>query len=338
MKKIQFSVAVWLVTISQATACDICGCFMGITPYDNQSSVGIMHRYRIFHGHDGQRHQMFPQGAYPLPRPLNSDGAPHSHAPGTGSHQHDNNSGDFEAYRVLELRAKYFIHQRIELNAFVPYVMNTSRYEGSVTNLSGIGDVNLFAGYHLIRKIETTGRQHRLIAGGGVKLPTGDYYRKHPDGTRYAVLLQPGTGSADYFMYANYLTVHHNLGLNVNASYKLNGENYYREGIANSTATFANVFYRIPVSTDLLLIPSAQFFYEYTNGEMYAGELTHVHQMNNALLGPGLDVFYKNFSLNVACQLPVYEASTEHPASAGRIVVAVSYNVKQTKYVFKPKS
>ena len=31
-------------------ACDICGCFMGITPYDNQSGFSLMHRYRIFNG------------------------------------------------------------------------------------------------------------------------------------------------------------------------------------------------------------------------------------------------------------------------------------------------
>ena len=53
-------------------ACDICGCFMGITPYDNQSGFSLMHRYRIFNGYQeyGQRPHVFPAGARPFfPRP-----------------------------------------------------------------------------------------------------------------------------------------------------------------------------------------------------------------------------------------------------------------------------
>ena len=53
-------------------ACDICGCFMGITPYDNQSGLSLMHRYRIFNGYQalGQAPQFFPGGARPFfPRP-----------------------------------------------------------------------------------------------------------------------------------------------------------------------------------------------------------------------------------------------------------------------------
>ncbi len=315
-------------------ACDICGCFMGITPYDNQGSFGIMHRYRVFSGYQGTSSPFFPAGSqYVVPSRFNQDGQPHTHEPGTGGHTHRNPS-DYEIFRVVELRAKYFLHERIEVNAFVPLVMNSSRFEGSQTHISGLGDVNLFAGYHLIRNIETLGMQQRLIAGVGVKLPTGDYYRKNPNiDSRYPMLLQPGTGSTDAFFYLNYVTGYKNLGLSINASYKLNGENYYREGVANSTASFANLFYRIPVNGSLMVIPSAQFFYEFTKGETYRGEPTGEHGMDNALLGPGLDVFWKNFSLNLAFQLPVYEGKTTHPLSAGRTVLAVNYNLKQKKYL-----
>jgi hypothetical protein len=326
------------ISLQASHACDICGCFMGITPYDNQSSVGLMHRYRVFNGYNGQTHRFFPSGVSPiLARPFNRGGAAHTHAPGTGDHSHGNNPEDYEAYRVVELRAKYFLHQRIELNAFVPVAMNTTRYEGSTTNVSGIGDINLFAGYHLIRNVETVGFQQRLIGGAGIKLPTGDYYRKNRDGSRYPMLMQPGTGSVDYFVYLNYITGYDNLGLSLNTSYKLNGENYYKEGIANSTATFINLFYKFFLTEKWQIIPSAQFFYEYTKGETYSGEILGEHQMNNALLGPGLDVFYKNVSLNLAYQLPVYNAPTEHPYSAGRMVIALSYNLNQSKYLLKSK-
>ena len=40
-----------LLASPAARACGICGCFMGITPYDNQSSFALMHRYHILHGY-----------------------------------------------------------------------------------------------------------------------------------------------------------------------------------------------------------------------------------------------------------------------------------------------
>ena len=314
-------------------ACDICGCFMGITPYDNQSGFSLMHRYRIFNGyHDlGQSPQFFPSGARPFfPSPRNGDNG--------YTHSHHGDPTDFEAFRVMELRGKYFLSRRVELNAFVPYVMNTSQINGRQLNSSGVGDVTVFAGYHLIRAIETAGVQSRLIVGGGVKLPTGEYDRRNASGVRYALLNQVGTGTTDGFLYANYIGSYRSFGLSVNSSYRRASENRFRNSLAPSTATYASLFYRVALGENWQLYPSAQFFYEKTKGEMLEDQLTGEHAMNNALLGPGLDVYYKNFSLNTGFQLPIYTAETDHPASGGRLVVSVGYSFKQTKYLLGRKS
>ena len=303
---------------------------MGITPYDNQSGVSLMHRYRIFNGYQylGQQHQFFPPGVHPfIPPNPNSD---------TGyQHAHQGDPTDYEAYRVIELRAKYFLAQRLELNAFVPYVMNTSQSNGQQLNVAGVGDVTVFAGYHLIRTIETLGVQSRLIVGGGVKLPTGAFRRTAPDGRRYTMLNQVGTGTTDGFLYANYVGSWHSLGLSVNASYRRTTRNTFQNSLAPSATNFATLFYRLPLGQNWQVYPSAQFYYEKTKGEMLDGQLTHEHAMNDALLGPGLDVYYKNMSVNASFQLPVYTATTDHPASAGRFVVAIGYSFKQTKYLVK---
>ncbi|MDO7849828.1 hypothetical protein Q5H92_25935 [Hymenobacter sp. M29] len=322
----------WLAPRS-GRACDICGCFMGITPYDNQSSLSLMHRYRVFNGYRayGQSPQFFPAGARPFfPSPLNGDNG--------YEHNHAGNPNDFEAFRVMELRGKYFLSQRVELNAFVPYVMNTSQINGRQLNSSGVGDVTVFAGYHLIRAIETAGVQSRLIVGGGLKLPTGEFTRQNAQGHRYPLLNQVGTGTTDGFIYANYIGSYHSFGLSVNSSYRRSTENRFLNSLAPSTATFASLFYRLPLGENWQVYPSAEFFYEKTQGEMLDGRLTGEHAMNNALLGPGLGVYYKNLSLNTSFQLPVYNADTDHPVSAGRLVVAVGYSFKQTKYLLHGKS
>ncbi|QKG59215.1 hypothetical protein GKZ68_21295 (plasmid) [Hymenobacter sp. BRD128] len=300
---------------------------MGITPYDNQSGFSLMHRYRIFNGYQdyGQTPYFFPTGARPFfPSPRNGDSGYQDAATGDPT--------DFEAFRVMELRGKYFVSPRVEVNAFVPYVMNTAQINGKQLNVSGLGDITVFAGYHLIRAIETAGVQSRLIVGGGLKLATGDFRRQNDQGERYPLLNQAGTGTTDGFVYANYIGSFHNVGLSVNTSYRRATTNAYRYSMAPSSSTFANLFYRFAFGSDWQVYPSAQFFYEKTNGELYEGQLTGEHALNNALLGPGLDVYYKNVSLNTSFQLPVYTAATDHTASAGRFVVSVGYSFKQTTY------
>ena len=314
----------------RAWACDICGCFMGITPYDNQSTFALMHRYRSFNGYQalGQRPQFRPPGGTMFaPGRLNSDDG--------YRHSHRGDPSDFEIFRTVELRGKYFLAKRLELNAFMPFIMNTEQSNGQQLNISGLGDVTVFAGYHVLRRIETAGVQSRLIVGGGLKLPTGDYRRQSPDGRRYAMLTQPGTGTTDVFGYANYIASYRSVGLSLNQSYRRANANAFGNSVAPSVATFANLFYRVARGESWQFYPSAQFYYEKTAGEMLDGQLTHEHEMNAALLGPGLDVYYKNFSLNTSVQFPVYTAATDHPASAGRLVLAVGYSLNQTKFLIK---
>jgi hypothetical protein len=98
---------------------------------------------------------------------------------------------------VVELRGKYYLSKRLELNAFLPYVMNSARTNGATLNLAGVSDATVFAGYHLIRAIETAGVQSRLIVGGVAKLPTGNYQQRNAEGRRYPALTQPGSGTTD---------------------------------------------------------------------------------------------------------------------------------------------
>ena len=320
----------FLLAAPLARACDICGCFMGITPYDNQSGFMLMHRYRIFNGYQalGQSHSLFPSGSRWLTPTggLNSDNG--------YQHAHNGDPTDFEAYRVVELRGKYFLSRRVELNAFVPFLMNTEQANGNTLNLSGMGDVTVFAGYHLIRAIETAGVQSRLIAGGGLKLPTGDFRRANAAGQRYQLLTQAGTGTTDSFFYATYIAGYRGFGLSLTPSYRRSlRANAFQNELAPSFSGFANLFYRFALGPNWQVYPSAQFYYEKTNGEMLDGQLTHEHALNDALLGPGLDVYYKNFSLNTSVQRPLFTATTDHPASAGRVVVALGYSFKQTKYL-----
>ncbi|PWS28974.1 hypothetical protein DHW03_03830 [Pedobacter yonginense] len=301
---------------TQAIACDICGCFMGITPYLNRNSISLLYRYRSFNGYNGQQHSLFPKGgSFFIP----SD---RKNSPITN---HDGNPEDYELYRSLEVRGKYFITSRLEVNAILPYVSNSERYNGYTSTLSGIGDVNFYAGYHLVQKTESKFKQ-QLIAGAGIKLATGKNDFKNNEGIRYSSLMQGGTGSTDGFVYLNYLVGVGKFGASLNTSYKVNGTNSEEESIANSTTSFLNIFYTQRIGQDVQVMPSAQFFYEYSGGEKYKGVKTGEHVMNNLMGGIGLDVFYKNVAFNAGIQKNIWEGETDHPMSAGKVHLGITYN------------
>ncbi|UKT65292.1 transporter [Pedobacter mucosus] len=305
-----------VLTSSQVFACDICGCFMGITPYYNRNSVSLLYRYRSFNGYGGQSHSLFPKGGnFFIP-------ARSQNSPITG---HAGNPDDYELYRSLEIRGKYFINSRFEINAILPYVSNSERYNSNTSSISGVGDINIYAGYHLVQKLEDNFKQ-QLIAGAGIKLPTGKNDFKNNEGIRYLSLMQAGTGSTDGFVYLNYLVGLGKFGASINTSYKVNGTNNREEGIANSTTSFLNIFYTQRIGKDIQIMPSAQFFYEYSAGEKYNGEKTGEHVMNNLMGGIGADIFYRNVALNAGVQKNIWEGETDHPLSAGKVYVGITYN------------
>jgi hypothetical protein len=307
-----------------ANACDICGCYMGITPYDNQSGITLLHRYRSFGGYRGQKHPIFPQGAQ-LFNFNNQTNAPITN--------HNGNPSDYEVYRATEIRARYFLSKRIEINAIVPYNSNTEKYNGNTSTLTGIGDVNLFAGYHLLRKLDKPIINQRLIVGLGIKLPTGKFNAENFEGIKFGTLHQTGTCSTDGFAYLNYILGYKKAGLSLSASYKVNGQNKDQESIANSTTSFLNFFYNVKLNNTLKMVPSAQFAYEYSAGEKYQGIKTGEHVMNNLMGGVGIDFFIKNISLNMALQSNIWAAKDDHPMPAGRLVLGITYNFNQLYYL-----
>lgn len=310
--------------VKKASACDICGCFMGITPYDNQSSFAVQYRYRSFNGYYNQPQSFFPSGSQFLLAKNNHNGL---------ITDHNGNPNDYEVFRAMEFRTRLFFSRRIEINAILPYNSNSEYYNGNLNTVASIGDVNVYAGYHLINNVNQQTFKQRLIVGAGIKLATGKNDFTNFEGERYDVLTQTGTGSTDGFGYFNYLLGYKKAGLSLSGTYKVNGENKYNEGIANSTTGYLNLFYNVTLSKDIKMIPSAQLAYEYSGGEKFMGVKTGEHVMNNLMSGIGVDLFIKNISLNLAVQTKAWSAQDDHPQPSGRVVLGITYSFKQLYYL-----
>lgn len=322
MIKIKLSSVFFCLLISATSvACDICGNFMGVTPYNNRNSISFLHRYRVFNGYRNYQQQshFFPPSAYRV-----------AHV----AHQNDTASGvlnphsskDFESYKIFELRFKYFVHKRIELNVFLPLLDNKSKTNDMYEHHTGFGDVSVNAGFHLILPDEENEFKQKLLVGAGIKLPSGNYYAHDSHSMRLPFEMQPGTGSTDGFVYFNYILMYRKVGINVNGNYKMNGKNRYQEKINNSTTDFMSVFYKVKCKK-LMFYPSVQCNYEYTKGLRIKGVLQTATAVNALMLGPGLDVYYKSFSLNTSWQFTTLEKVLPGELkSAGRFSLGLNYN------------
>ncbi|MBK7181770.1 MAG: hypothetical protein IPH89_01930 [Bacteroidetes bacterium] len=340
MKQLLTLFGVLIFNISYA--CDFCGSFMGITPYDNQSSIAMLYRYKSYSGYfnANQNGKLFPNTYKSSVINSNSNTSFTNLKHGTHGTVLDStlSDRDYEVFTTAELRAKYFIHNRIEINGIVPFVMNSDRIKEQKQNIQGIGDITLFAAYHVISKTMTEKYQHRLIIGAGLKLPVGDYYQKNENNQRINFMLQPGTGSVDYLAYVYYVFGYKKIGFSFNSTYKINGENYYHEKIANSSTNYLNVFFKFRQEKDFKIFPSIQGYYEYTEGLFINDVLQAGTTMNIANAGIGLDLFYKQFALNTSFQVPVYEQKINgNMANACKLMVGLTFNFNQKKYLFNKK-
>ncbi len=321
MYKIKAHIVFCCLLISlNAIACDICGSYMGITPYDNKSSISFLHRYRVFNGYRNyqQQSQFFPKSAY---RTMHGGEADSMH---TTNHHYSKK--DFESYKIFELRFKYFVLKRLELNVFLPVLDNKSKSNDVYNHHTGFGDVSFNAGFHVITPKADKKVRHKLILGAGIKLPSGNFYAHDNNSDRLPFEMQPSTGSTDGFGYVNYVCMTKKTGASISLNYKANGQNKFQEKLSNSHNDFISVFYRLQYK-EVSFYPSVQANYEFTEGLKIKNVLQQNTQVNSLLLGPGLDVYYKSFSINTSWQFTALEEVRDgNLKSAGRISLGLNYS------------
>lgn len=328
-----FRTIVLLIFSLKISACDLCGTFMGITPYDNKSQLTLLHRYRVFNGYRNyqQTSRFLIPGAYRMlhdPSIIIGDSA-------TQTHSHS--SKDYETYKIIELRGKYFLHPKFELNFIFPLQQIKTKYDTQKNTNTGISDPSLFSGYHLIRRLNGYTFRQNLIIGAGIKLPLGISDKQNSDKKRMSVLNQNGTGSFDHFYYVNYLMAKNWWGATTNCMVKVNGKNKYNERYATTYNQTLNVFVKLQVK-DFKIFPAIFANYEHGKGLFINEILIPNTNVNVILLGPSIDINYKNLVLNASYQYNAYErVSSQNLSNAGRLVVGLTYNFNQTNYLIKNK-
>ncbi len=303
------------IIVQIASACDFCNCYLGLNPHYKKNSIGLRYQYMSYSGSHMEQWQM---------------------------QKLDYAEDDFlELRTVTELHAQYYPVQKLQLLATIPYIYNSERNtvgyihhhgndgNSSVVNINqGIGDPYLLAHYQVFNKVpmDTSlyGYSQRLMAGGGIKFPVGQW--KIADGVADNERIHlPGSGSWDFIASVVYLGKLGRLGLNMNLSYMFTTEN--RQSFSYGNRSNGNVvLYFQSKLKQVSVLPSTGIYYEQAISDLAngyelqntGGRILYAHS--------GLDLYYRRISLSGTIQIPFSQTLNKpQPAMNYRITTGISY-------------
>lgn len=272
----------------QSIACNMCGCsssnqYLGLLPQNNNNLIGMQYIYRSFSTNHPE------EGGITMP--------------GLSS----------ERYHTFQLMGKVNVSKKLQLLAFVPVVYNIQGQDNMAnTSINGLGDISVLANYKIIERNGCSWQQ-KLLAGGGIKLPTGKYDPNSVTTEEGLPNMQPGTHSWDFIANANYSVKYHATGLNIDVSYMATTVNKESYKFGNRLSSGASLFYEWK-KKNVSILPLAGMRYDFAakDYENYRERISDEDGGGWQLYASqGLQAYYKNICMYTMC----YEPISQHYAS-----------------------
>lgn len=283
------------MSVFTASACDICGCssgggFTGILPQFQRHFIGLRYTYRSF------------RTTHPT-----TDGS---------------RLTSMDRFHTTDLWARFYPHKRVQLFAVVPINSYSQTESGSTQRASGLGDIQLWVNYAIVQTPDSSKSpwRHTLLAGGGLKAPTGEN-NAFRNGERMNQNLQPGTGSWDAVLNAVYTVRYKQWGLNADANVRINTTNRQGFRFGNRAGGSLKFFYWGKYR-HWSFLPQVGVLADYGLKDRNAGIVVN-ESGGLAMMGTvGMDVYYKRYVLGATLQQPL-----QHTLAAGTIQPYQRYSV-----------
>ncbi len=292
----------YFAMISASLSCDICGCsvggnYFGILPKFQNNFIGVRYQYRSF---DSEHLILFP-GDVPMKT--------------------------HETFHTAELWGRYVVNRKLHLFAFLPYNYYIRDENETRSVVSGVGDISLMASYIVINTGNelSSNWKHALQIGAGIKLPTGKSNSIEPHSGLLIPSLQVGTGSFDLPFNLIYTLRYNQVGLNVEANYRMNTSNKRKYKFGDRITSSARIFYWKKIkNTSFLPHLGMSFEYGFIDQDK---KVKQEYTQSNVLMGNvGIDVYYRKMILNLSTQMPLYQDIAQGQiVSKQRLYAGVSF-------------
>lgn len=211
----------------------------------------------------------------------------------------------YETFQSTELWARFYPSHRLQAFVFIPYNFNRREEGGKITSSNGVGDIVVSANYTLINTYDSSASnwKHTLLAGGGIKLPTGQF-RKIEDGLTVNQNFQLGTGSVDFLLNLIYTLRYKNIGLNTEFTYNVNTTNRDDYRFGNTSRTGLTGFFLLPNTRAVTIMPNVGCSLETFRNNKQFGEPFPDTGGWAMLWNAGIESYYKNIALGVSYTHP----------------------------------
>lgn len=297
-----------------ASACDVCGIFLGVQPNDRRSTVGIFYRNRLM------------QGTTHVPLTSNLL-VKHGEMPVSGMALRE--VPITEIVNVAELRADLRLADRLFLLASLPLI-NTYRGVNhyQVLDAYGLGDPFLMVRYQVAntRSIKDRTYVHRFMVGGGIKLPMGRSDLR-VNGDLVSPDVQLGTGAWDALAALEYAVRRGRTAGGLSALARINGTNAAGHQLGHGVSTTAEVFHRFGNDT-LSFAPAVGGYTEWTAYDHVHGTADHATGGTTIFSHTGVRVWWKGVSFSAYYQHALlHNEGLSITPTRHRIVAGVTVNI-----------
>ncbi len=232
-----------------------------------------------------------------------------------------------ETFNTLELWGRLYPVKRLQIFYFIPYSINTRYGETNDAQLQGLGDISAFVNYTLVnRTSDSVQFKHMLMAGLGVKLPTGKYQQRDVNKTVYPASFQIGTGAYALQPSLIYTVRYRKIGLNNDVNYRLHFENelYYKLGNQLNVSSMFFVWQKI--SKKITILPQAGIYLERFDKDAQFGIVNHATGGQNLFLNAGVDLYYQKMILGAVLLNPLSSSTPAAlPLSRTRMMFNMSF-------------
>ncbi len=282
MKQVIYSIVTIIVFAQPAMACDLCGCaassqYMGLLPQQYKHFIGLQYQYASFTADQ--------------PSVFDKDEIEHAD----------------EYINTYQVWGRYSISNKVQLFAFIPYHQNRGTDMETPIKVDGIGDITVLANVTLLKQDDCAKKmKYTLLAGGGIKAPTGANKGITKLDEEGLPNVQAGTGAWDFITNANYTISRGKSGLNLDAAYTFTTttkESYKYGNHLNSSLLY---FYQLQ-HKKLTLLPQGGLKYEYalSDYDNYGRKWLNSNSGGSLVFAAaGVQAFYNHIGARLLYSIP----------------------------------
>ncbi len=241
-------------------------------------------------------------------------------------------TSNVETYTITSLEAQWYLNSRTLTYLYLPYTSNRRDFANSLNEVmkkNGLGDILLGGKYYLYNSALYRTRpnfKQYLLFGVGMKFPTGSYNDFDSRTKEIEPTLQPGSGTTDFLLSADYQLHFQHFTLQAAATYQINQENRYTYRYGNRLNIGVEALYNWSLNTNFEITPNVSLQLTDAKSNELNGSLINGYPAGSDRFGTGGKVMWGSIGIAIKTKNTQVQFDYSLPLSEELIGAQLPYN------------